>query len=89
MPSSQQPLDRRMARRESADEHHPHRHHHYLYHDDHDDGYLSRKLSEESIRTELCEGRVPDSSPVSTSKHLIEWIPQRHVRLLSFVSSAM
>jgi hypothetical protein len=30
---------------------------------EHTDTPLSRKLSEESIRTELCEGPVPDSPP--------------------------
>ncbi|KAI0477952.1 hypothetical protein F4859DRAFT_478229 [Xylaria cf. heliscus] len=33
---------------------------------------LSRKLSEESIRTELCEGPVPDSPPLPLPTHLAQ-----------------
>ncbi|KAI1345736.1 hypothetical protein F5Y01DRAFT_46737 [Xylaria sp. FL0043] len=93
MPSSQQYLDRRLARRESAGGHD------HLGAQSPNEGTflamssppdhvgdidrrsrlrspgrllqpLSSKLSEESLRTEMCEGPVPDSRPAATASPL-------------------
>jgi hypothetical protein len=86
MPIFKQDLDRRLARRESADgvevkvdpvstvssemssSDQLHRNRLQSHGHGHGDSLLSRKVSEESIRTELCEGPIPDSPLVHTPK---------------------